>query len=201
MKASAEKSTAPHNWSAKTRGNDLPSSTFQDVRTPSTDEMDRFKSESIVYEANWRNYQTTIDVTIALGLIGLIKTRPTQLPQFCLTLALAFGGKGKGILYIYNSLPIFHCINQYLWCESPLIDSLSMYDPVRCFYPLCFFTRVLYIGERRLEVRGHGFGPSFPLDIHASRLGGNGGHYSASPVALWRQRTHRQTALRNFQHR
>lgn len=50
-------------------------------------------------------------------------------------------------------------------------------------------------GPRGLEVRGHGAGPSFPLDIYSGRPGRNGCHHSTGAFALRRPRAHRPATV------
>ena len=63
-----------------------------------------------------------------------------------------------------------------------------------------FFLRRRVKGPRGLEIRGHGVGPSIPLDIYSGRPRRNGCHHSAGAFAVRRPRTHRQTTVGDFQH-
>ena len=52
-------------------------------------------------------------------------------------------------------------------------------------------------GHRGLEVRGHGARPTFPMDLHRGRAGGDGGHHPAGAHALRQEAATRHPTLRD----
>lgn len=103
-----------------------------------------------------------------------------------MTYLSVFGSPARSIV-IYDTcsyLPQYHFLNQNNWS---VIISLT---PVRSVsttpkhlysgQPCSCAHLEMFVGERGLEVRGHGPGPSLSVDLHLGCAGGDGGDNPAS---------------------